>query len=364
MTQSKPATQATQSFAKGRDLDEATAVVQPWLAEHLGVAAVEISGLSYPKAGFSNETILFEAKWDDNGAQTADLVLRVAPRTDYQMFYQPRFRMQFDLLSSLHRLGTVRVPEPLWYEADDAFLGQPFFVMRRMHGNVPVSLPVYNQVGFLFDASPEQRRTAWLSAMTQLTAIHRVPVAEVTFVDQPERGATGITQQLSYWREFCEWSLGEQAPAPLREAYDVLEKSAPSGHTDGLSWGDARIGNMMFGSDFEVLGVMDWEQASLAGGEADLGWWLMFDDIHSTEGGLPRLEGLGGREETIELWESATGLRATSLNWHEAFAGIKASTLALHSRSLMSVVTEAPPGVSPWLRRACAILEIPLETTA
>ena len=78
---------------------------------------------------------------------------------------------------------------------------------------------------------------------------------------------------------------------------------------------------MAFGDDFRLVGVMDWEQASLAGGLHDLGWWLFFDEFHSIGQGVARLDGLGTRAETLELWEELVGERTDDLHWHEVFAG-------------------------------------------
>ena len=40
-----------------------------------------------------------------------------------------------------------------------------------------------------------------------------------------------------------------------------------------VSWGDARIGNMMY-RDFEPVAVLDWEMAGLGPRELDLGWMI------------------------------------------------------------------------------------------
>jgi aminoglycoside phosphotransferase (APT) family kinase protein len=350
-------------FSKGRDLDATAAALAPWLADRLGARGVEIGGFAYPQgAGASNETILFEARWRD---RVEELVLRVSPSPDYQMFLEPEFRMQYDLLVALRSTGSVRVPEVLWFEDDATLLGQPFFVMRRMRGRVPVSMPVYNKIGWLVDATPAERWTAWESAVRQLAAIHQVPVDAVGFVDRPERGATGCEQQLAYWTEFADWALGDAVPDVVAALLDWLVANVPAQPAPGLSWGDARIGNMMFGDDFEVVGVMDWEQASLAGPEADLGWWLFFDEIHSTEVGVPRLDGLGTRQETVDLWQDLTGERVGDLLWHEVFAGCKAGLLALRTRDLLTLGSTQAHGPNPWITRACRLLDMPVpeETT-
>ncbi|WP_436790405.1 phosphotransferase family protein [Yinghuangia sp. YIM S10712] len=341
-------------FAKGRDLDAAAAALRPWLAERLGVTDIELTDFAYPLgAGVSNETILFEARHSD---RVDELVLRIAPRPEHQMFLDPRFRTQYDMLVTLRRVGTVRVPEALWYEEDPRILGQPFYLMRRMRGRVPVSMPVYNSTGWLVDATPAQRRTLWESAMGQLAAIHSLPIDEFAFVHRPEQGAAGDEQQLTYWSQFATWALGDDIPESVRALFDWLKAHRPATDTPGLSWGDARIGNIMFGDDYRVVGVMDWEQASLGGPMADLGWWLLFDEMHSTSQGVARLDGLGTRGETIDLWQELTGRQVQDLDWHETFAGLKAGLLGLHSRRSMNLPKAGYP--NPWLERACLLAEI------
>jgi aminoglycoside phosphotransferase (APT) family kinase protein len=348
-------------FSKGRDLDATAAVLGPWLADHLDVPRVEVGAFTYPRgAGVSNETILFEARWSDAGAERVEeLVLRVAPSPDYQLFLDPEFHMQHDLLAALHRDGSVRVPEVLWFEEDGTLLDQPFFVMRRLRGQVPVSMPVYNAQGWLTEATPAQRRTLWESAVRQLAAIHLVPPDTVAFVDRPERGATGVEQQLAYWSELASWALGADLPDPVPALLDWLHAHAPAQPAPGLSWGDARIGNMMFGADFAVVGVMDWEQASLSGPMADVGWWLTFDDMHSVEVGIPRLDGLGTRQETLDLWQDLTGHPVDDLHWHEVFAGCKAGLLALRSRDVLNIGGLDRTADNPYLARSCRLAGLP-----
>ena len=146
---------------------------------------------------------------------------------------------------------------------------------------------------------------------------------------------------------------------PITPVLEWLAANAPD-EPPGLSWGDARIGNMLFGDDFDVVGVMDWEQASLAGGAADLGWWLMFDDIHSIDQGVPRLEGLGSRQETIELWEERTGLEAVNVLWHEVFAGVKTALLSLRSRRVMNLGSLPHEPSNPFLERSYRLLDLAL----
>ncbi len=354
MSEAKPAAD------KGRDLQSIAPPLAAWLGERIG-ADVTVSDFGYPVgAGHSNETIHFAAGWTDGPRrERRDLVLRIHPRQEYQMFLHPRFRMQFDLLEALGRGELVRVPTVHWYEADTRLLGQPFFVMERMFGRVPVSSPVYNASGWLHDATPAERRRLWEAAVFELARIHRVPAGSVPFLADPDLGVANLQQLFAEAVDTLHWSAGAEPHPVLDDVLQWLRAHFPAETPVGLAWGDARIGNMMFGDDFGVVGVMDWEQASLGGGLTDLGWWLFFDDFHSTTSGLKRLDGLGSREETVGLWQELTGQPVRDLLWYEVLAGFRLSMFPLQMRDRE---TGRPAGASPedseFLRQVCGLLQI------
>jgi aminoglycoside phosphotransferase (APT) family kinase protein len=329
-----------------RDPETTRATIEKWLTERVQ-APVEVSDVVTPSgAGVSNETFLFRAKSQQNAAALdAEYVLRLHPSPDYQVFYDPEFRTQYELMDTLSRISDVRVPRVRWYEDDPAPFGRPFFVMDRIHGRVPVSMPLYTREGFLFDATPEQRRRAWEGAITQLAAIHAVPIEAVQMLDRPKWGATPLEQQLNYWQRATEWGLEEHCPAELGQMLDWLRVNMPAEHDDGLSWGDARLGNMMLDDSFDVAAVLDWEQACLAGPTADLAWWLFFDETYTFGQGLPTLDGMGNRGQTLELWSRLTGREPRNLRWHEVFVGYKMANLAIRT----TVVLPSARGAAPAL---------------
>lgn len=341
MSDERPKGYDPDAFAKAAeqralDLDELGRAVAETLARRLDVTDVEIADLRIPDgAGTSSGTVLFTATWTD-GAERVErgLVARTHP-DKVQLFREPDFRKQFTVIDALHRSDRVKVAEALFYEDDPSILGVPFFVMSQLEGRVPISFPGYNVEGFLFDATPTQRRGAWESAMEELCRIAQVPIAEFGFLDQPELGARGVDQQLEYWHRSIDWSSAGRTPDPVWEMYEWLAANVPADATNGFTWGDARIGNMMFGDDLRLVGVMDWEQANLSGTRMDLGWWLFFDDFHSTHRGLVRLDGLGTRAETIAMWEDRVGERAGDLTWYEVFTGFQVGLLSFRTMTIL-----------------------------
>jgi aminoglycoside phosphotransferase (APT) family kinase protein len=359
-----PAVPATGTYAKERDLPALAQALTTWLEPRVG-GPTEVAGLSYPTgAGISNETIFFDAIWsDEDGRHEKSLVLRIHP-DKFQIFLEPDFDLQVQILRTLAGGGHVTVPNVRWFEQDDSVLGRPFFVMDRMLGRVPVSNPNYNAIGWLHDAEPAQRRHLWRAAMEQLCRIAEVPVESVSFLHKPHWGKSGLEQQFAYWESSLGWACGNEPPAVLVDALERLRDTFPENTDDALSWGDARIGNMMFDAEFNVLGVMDWEGVSLGGAVQDLAWWLVIDDIYSRGSGYPLLEGMGSREETIDFWEDRLRRDADYLAWHEAFVAFKTSILS-------SRIQEASKGTSldvPMNKRSAVhprmveLLEVDLTT--
>ena len=324
-------------FDKGRDLARTGEILEGWLRERLDLVRAEVSDLVLPdRAGLSNETILFRAELDDGATSTIEeLVLRISPSPAYQLRIDTLFDAQARLLQVLHDEQHLRVPNIRWFEPETRWFEQPFFVMDRAHGRVPISDPIYNAAGWLYDATPEQRRTAWESAVAELVRINRVPPDLVRFLPGGSSDTPGLHQVMEGLRAEYAWACEGVAHPIIDRLWEWLESSLPSSPPVGLSWGDARVGNMMFDDDFQVVVVMDWELTSLGTPIMDLGWWLFFDDVHSDE--YPRLDGLGDRQETIERWERGTGLSAQGVEWYEILAAVRLATLVARSMNLLEV---------------------------
>ncbi|MEZ5737671.1 MAG: phosphotransferase family protein [Novosphingobium sp.] len=312
-----------------RDLDDLAKDLAGWLAGKLSDASdITLENLTYPRgAGQSHETILFDAKWQEGGRErTQGCVVRIKP-TDFTVFPDNLFDEQYKVMKVLHDGGYVRVAQPLWFEDDASILGSPFFVMEKKQGRVPVSIPPYAKTGWLSEATPEQRRKLWENAVRQLAAIQLVPIDKVRFLEGPPHAREGLAQEWDKYERFVAW-VEEVGPQPvLRASLARLKSLWPKNQPEGMVWGDARIGNMMFDDDFEVVAVMDWEQPSLGGALQDLAWFLVLSEtMHGRDTQMGAyLEGMGSREETIALWEEITGKSAADIDWYEDFTHLKMS---------------------------------------
>ena len=323
-----------------RDLDRLGETLADWLAPRLDAdGAIEITSLSYPRgAGQSHETILFDACWDECGKRRAQgMVVRIKP-TRFIIYPDDLFTEQYEIMRMLGEDGRVRVARTRWIEQDASILGAPFFVMDKAVGRVPVSHPPYAESGWVAEASPAQRRTMWESGVRQLAAIQAIPIDQAPFLAGPPHARDGLEQEFDKFARFVAW-VQEDRPWPVLErALDRLREGWPDNQPAGIVWGDARIGNIMFDSDFQAIAVMDWEQPSLGGALNDLGWWLVnAEQMHGRTDRRPHLEGFGTRAETIALWETLTGKSADDVEWYEGFAKLKMSCLNVRMCALRAL---------------------------
>jgi aminoglycoside phosphotransferase (APT) family kinase protein len=311
------------------DPAQAQRALSTWLAGKLPAAErLEVADVVIPaSSGLSNETILFSANWSEDGAERRRrYVARVQPAGPaVHPFYD--LAAEARLLRTLHAEGTVPVPEVHWHEPDAAVLGAPFTVMTHVEGRVPSDDPPYTAAGWLVDRRGEQRATLSHNALAARAAIHRVDwrAEGLEWLDQPRYGATGLDQQLGYVRHAYDWTAAGGVRNPTVEAgFQWVRDNRPSGdETIVLTWGDARIGNMLFAPDLSVAAVLDWELAALAGPEMDLGWWLFLQRHHTAGIGMPLPTGLLDRDAVVTRYHELTGYKPQNIDFYEIFATLR-----------------------------------------
>jgi len=325
-----------------RDLEKARGIIGQWLASRIPAATdIEIGPLAGPATtGFSNETIIFDAAWKENGESREEgFVLRVKP-TQHTVFMESDFDAQYAVLRALGENSEVPVPVMKFFEADSSFLGAPFFVMGRIDGRVPQDNPPYTQEGWLLEeTSPADRRTLVESGLDALAAVHAVDweKLEFGFLDKPQYGTLGFEQQLRYYEASFIWA-DPKRPAPFiaQRALEWVQEHAPKIDPEiTLCWGDARINNQIFGPDYKVLAVLDWEMVTLADPMMDLGWWL-FLDYHFHEGmPAPRMEGFPTRSEMIARYEATSGRQTRDLEFYQIFGGLRFAVVMMRLAALL-----------------------------
>jgi aminoglycoside phosphotransferase (APT) family kinase protein len=323
-----------------RDPAEVAGALSAWLNSRLPAGAEpEVYEVEAPATnGFSNETILCRARWQaDGGPVERRLVFRVAP-TKHLLFLDAHFDTQYRVMKTLQDAGSkVPLPPLGLYEEDPRWLGVPFFTMDHVEGRVPADNLPYTMDGWVLEASDAERETMWWSGLEAMAEVHRTDwrALGLEWLVPGGRDACGLSHQLAYYRAFLDWSAGDRPQPTTEAAWRWLVDNRPDESGDPvLCWGDARLGNVIW-EDFRPSAVLDWEMATLAQPELDLGWWLYFDRQFSEGLNVARPTGFPTREESIERYSELLGRPMRNVEYYEVFSGFRFAVIMVRLADLL-----------------------------
>ena len=322
-----------------RDRDHTAAQLSEWLCSVIPDchdASVDL--FDSPKgSGFSSETIPFDATWIATGADHhAHLVARVMP-AGYTLYQQHDLETQWRVIDALHRRSDVPVPRIVGaHTSDGGPLGRPFFVMERVDGVAPADVPAYTVRGWLAEADMRDQAALFDRSLDVLARIHRVDVGALCldFLAGTTANPAGIEEAMVHDEHFLEW-VAEGRELPLfEEAARWLRAHLPTERTRVLTWCDARLGNMLF-RDFAPVAVLDWEMVTLGPPDADVGWWLFFNRLHSDGIGKPPLPGFPTESQTVERYQELSGNVLTDLDFFVVRAAFRGGLLLVRYTDML-----------------------------
>jgi aminoglycoside phosphotransferase (APT) family kinase protein len=314
--------------------------LERWFAaRHPDWAGVRITGMDIPSAnGMSSETVLFDVTWTEDGAaHDQALVARVAPTANgllpsYDLAHEQR------VLAAVGASTAVPVPAPHGVEPDPSVLGGPFLIMERITGRVPGDDPPFTAAGWVTELSDDDQATMYDNALVAMAGIRATDTSSFgpETVGHPGAGANSIAQQLDHYERLYAWTATGRAHPVLDTAFEWVHTNLPAtGAPDGLSWGDARLGNMMFGEDLAVTGVLDWEMATIGEAELDLAWFLFLNRVYTDGMGLPVPAGFPPRDQSLARYEELLGRPLVNFAFHEVFAAVRATIMMMRIGTMM-----------------------------
>lgn len=195
---------------------------------------------------------------------------------------------EFRVLKALEKTD-VPVPKAITLCEDSAVLGTPFYLMERLEGRSfhECSLPAL---------SPVERRSVYLSLAEAMARLHAVNPHDIGLEDFGRPG-NYFERQIRRWSGQYAQSSGARIPALDEVAAWLPENLPPDDARICIAHGDFRLGNMLFHAEKpEVIGILDWELATLGHPLADLAFcciaWRSAPDEYGGILGLDR-SGLG-----------------------------------------------------------------------
>ena len=169
--------------------------------------------------------------------------------------------------------SSVPVPRTIAACDDPAVIGAPFFLMDALPGDaIRFELPPA-----LADAPLDARRSIGEQVADALAALHTTDPAAVGLADFG-RPSGYVARQLRRWKGQLDYARVRPVD-DLDRAGEWLERNLPPDtERPSIVHGDYRLDNTIFSPEPppRLLGVVDWELATLGDPLADLGWLLAF----------------------------------------------------------------------------------------
>ena len=298
------------SVRNGEELD--TAVVDRYLKAALPGLAGALQVTQFP-GGASNLTYLL--RYDNR-----ELILRRPP-------FGKKAKGAHDMAREAHIMRALKpvyayVPEVLALCQDETIMGCDFYVMSRIVGVIPrQNFPVELAL------TPEKTRALCLSVVDRLIQLHKVNV-EKSGLSTLGKGQGYVERQLAGWTERY-----RAARTPDVGDYEGviawLNQHKPAGEVAiTLIHNDFRFDNVVLNPDdiTDVIGVLDWEMATLGDPLMDLGsalaYWVQADDdpFFQMMRRQPTAEpGMLTRQEVVDYYSSKTGWKVGNFDFYTIF---------------------------------------------
>lgn len=248
-----------------------------------------------------------------------DMVLRRPPFGRVAKSAHDMMR-ESDILKALKPVYPY-VPEVLAQCRDPEVMGCDFYVMERIVGVIPrQDLPI--DLGL---KEAEVRRLC-LNVIDKLIELHSVDY-KAAGLEGMGKGEGYVERQIVGWSDRYIKAKTEDATG-FEEVMAWLRKKMPADVKTCIIHNDFRFDNVILNPDnpFEVIGVLDWEMATLGDPLMDLGnslaYWVQADDVPQflmMRRQPTHEKGMLTRKEVIEYYLEKSGLQATNFDFYEVY---------------------------------------------
>lgn len=239
---------------------------------------------------------------------------------------------EFRYLSALADTA-VPTPRPFAFCDEAEVLGAPFYVMERLHGIVP------HDGEALEGLPPTAGRALSEHFVDVLVDLHAVDIDAVGLGDAAKR--TGyLERQVVRWVDQWNRARDGEESAVIDELARLLSEHRPASPPTTIVHGDYRLGNVMVDASdrSRVIGVFDWEMATLGDPLADLGYTLLYwgttdrPPIHPSQVCADR-PGFLTAAEVAARYAAASGRAVDDLTFYVVLAAFKLTIIGVGNRT-------------------------------
>lgn len=288
----------------------------------------QMANLKRLTGGASKEQFTFDLTWrqPEGDRQTRKLILRMDPAESIVETHRLR---EAQVLRAMW--GKVPVPEVLWVDHTDQYLGHPFLIAAFLEGTVqPEDGGKVTGLGMYFE--PTLREALKDQFVRHLATIHTTDwrQEDLSAYDAPEPGTTQANEwSLGLWERIWQEDALEAHPV-MEQAATWLKANMPVVDNPVIVHGDYRSGNFMYTEDRKINAILDWELCHIGDFHEDLAYnRCKMLGTADGKGGV-RSSGLLYFDEFVEKYEAYTGYRVDEklLTWYDIFTHYKVSSIS------------------------------------
>ena len=181
---------------------------------------------------------------------------------------------EYKVITALYETD-VPVPKTYGLCEDSSVVGTPFFLMEYVDGTV-----YWDHM--LPKCSPEERALIYKNKNKVISSLHSVDYKEVGLEDYGKSG-NYVARQVNTWTKQYLASETENIDE-MNKLIEWLPKNIPEDDETSIVHGDFRLDNMIY-SNFDVVGVLDWELSTLGHPIADFCYhcltWRTLPNFHN-----------------------------------------------------------------------------------
>jgi len=327
-----------------RDPELVRSGLERWLrVNHPDRYELAVGPLGKPASGYSSETLLLDVAWRAGGADHAERLVARLPPAGGGIFPTYDLTRQAHVQEALSTTG-VPVAPPLAVELDEEWIGAPFFLMERVEGNVLAE--GYVATGALLDADADTQRSVQRDFLHTLADVHRVDWDALGLGDLTPAEERGLQHDVRRAVEYVQWAADGDVPSVVAEGLAWCRDHCPDPEPPlSLVWGDPRLGNIVYGDEWQQVALLDWEMASIGAAEMDLAWFVGLHDVGVASVGAD-LPGFEPHDAMLATYAARLGRDVEAYRWFEVFSLIRADSIYLRIRRMLL----AAGMDEPWLR--------------
>jgi aminoglycoside phosphotransferase (APT) family kinase protein len=332
-----------------------------WLAaKNPDLEALEVGEIEQPKSGFSAKTVFVPLTYRRGGRSIREKRVVRLENPEPAIYPQqvPGLDVEIDVqyrsMESLIATGKLPLAPLHGYESDASILGAPFFVMGYEPGDVMIENPPYTQAGFFAAASPVEREAIVTNAVHAMADLHTIDWRKDGFdwLVAPREAPT-LSRQIDLWQEMAERELRGRVHPDLDRGFRTLRDQLPSDLAPGLSWGDARPGNIIF-RETTCACLTDFENIAIAPIEIDVGYWLLFDRTMHEAIETARLPGEPTRAEQRAIYAERSGRPIGETYSFELFGAVRYAAIVVRVMNRLVDRGALPEDHVVWLNNPAA----------